>query len=138
MREFMYYKITAQIAKETGAPFKVVPIYAVIDPGFDAYALRGTERVGENRHPVERRRDRLAGADLCEHRGQVGGELAAGSAYHPVEGGHRALTGRNREREQLGDSRELGEDPALPLLDLRGEVLVARQHISVTAGSCGM
>ncbi len=78
--------------------------------------------------PVEGARDRLAGADLGEHPGQVGGELAAGAAYDPVEGGDRALAGGDGEGEELGDGRELGEDPALAALHLGGEVLVAGEH----------
>ena len=92
---------------------------AALDRDRDALGEPGDQRQpGAGGQPVEGRRDRLAGADVGEHPAQVGGELAAAAAYDPVERGDRALAGRDRQREQLGDGRELGEDPALALLDL--------------------
>ena len=62
----------------------------------------------------------VAGADLGEHpaRGPAEGSPPA-AAYDPVERGDRALAGGDRQREQLGHGRELGQDPPLALLDLR-------------------
>ena len=86
----------------------------------DRDALRRTARPRGS--PV-RRGQRVEGAarpaspvrTSASTRAEVGGELAAAAAYDPVERGDRALAGGDGERQQLGDGRELGEDPALAL-----------------------
>ena len=103
---------------------------AALDGDRDALGEAGDERQpGRRGHPVEGGADRLAGADR-----RRAPEPRSGESSPPLRRTTRSSAptglspGGHGEGEQLGDGRELGEDPALARRTWLVQVGVAGEH----------
>jgi hypothetical protein len=86
---------------------------------------------------VEGSGDRRAGADLAQHSSQVSRQLSLGPLHHSFYGGDWTLTSGHRQREQVGNRRELGNDLLLAAPHGRTECLVTSKHSGGEGGSAG-